>query len=128
MVKRNQKPERLIQDTIETWLAFRRDLIAMPIDNISRYNPTTHSFRPKKGNRGALFYRGIPDIIVFHAKLGFVGIEVKSKKGVLTPEQKDIREALGKIGGRFIVVRSLQEVMDYFGATAGLEPAPTLPA
>lgn len=124
MRRKNAKPEKLIQDTIEFWLSLQRGLVVMPIDNISRYNPTTKMFRPKKQNRGSVFYKGIPDIIVYSSVHGFVGLEVKSEVGRLSPEQKSIQEAIKGLGGHYLVVRSLDDVMKFFGAPKGLEPIP----
>ena len=113
LTKKHRKPERLLQDTIEHFLSYCKDVVVMPIDNIARYNPNTRTFRPKKLNRGSVFYRGIPDLILVHKKVGFIGIEVKHGKGRQTPEQKEIEIALKNLGGTYIVVRSLQEVIDY---------------
>ena len=124
MRRKNAKPEKLIQDTIEFWLSLQSGLVVMPIDNISRYNPTTKMFRPKKQNRGSVFYKGIPDIIVYSKEKGFVGLEVKSEVGRLRPDQKAIQEAIRGLGGHYIVVRSLDDVMAFFGASKGLEPIP----
>lgn len=112
--RRNAKPERLVQDAIEGWLKFQTHLVVMPIDNTARFDRRTASFQKKKQNQGALFYRGIPDILVICPERGIIGIEVKSDTGRQSPEQKDLEKAFKKANAKYMVVRSLDEVIDYF--------------
>lgn len=111
---RNQTPEKHIQATIERWLANQPNLIAMHIDNNARFDPVRKIFKPKPKNYGSLFFSGIPDIIVFDRQLGLVALEVKSPKGYQRPDQKDLEASLKSLGGKYVVVRSLDEVINYF--------------
>src|SRR5690349_12013588 len=53
--------------------------------------------------------KGIPDIIAI--KDGrFIGIEVKTDKGRQSPEQKEFEQLCSKHGGKYIVVRSIDDV------------------
>ena len=54
--------------------------------------------------------RGLPDIIVVAGGL-FFALEVKSKVGKQSPEQKEFEALVKKHGGRYHVVRSLDEVI-----------------
>ncbi len=54
--------------------------------------------------------RGTPDIIVVKDG-GFVGIECKSAKGKLSPEQHEFGRDLILAGGSYIVARSTDDVV-----------------
>lgn len=54
---------------------------------------------------------GSPDIICV-IKGQFVGIEVKVNKGIQSRAQYEFQVALEKAGGRYLLVRSLKEVME----------------
>lgn len=53
--------------------------------------------------------RGLPDIIVVAGGL-FIALEVKSAIGKQSPEQKIIEADIKKHGGRYFVVRSIDDV------------------
>lgn len=56
---------------------------------------------------------GLPDIVVIMPPSGlFVGLEVKSAKGVLRPAQKEFRNASVSVGGKYYVVRTLAEAKE----------------
>jgi len=52
---------------------------------------------------------GVPDIILVRNGT-FVGIEVKTKKGVQSENQKKFQKDLEKAGGEYYLVDSLQEI------------------
>ena len=54
--------------------------------------------------------RGIPDIIVIAGGL-FWGLEVKTKIGRQSPEQKEFQANVEAHGGRYAVVRSTDDVI-----------------
>lgn len=58
--------------------------------------------------------KGWPDILVMHpAETGgpiVLGIELKSKKGALQPEQRDLMQAFFGVGARYIICRSISNV------------------
>ena len=53
---------------------------------------------------------GAPDIIVCTSTGQFGGIELKSKSGSLTEEQKQFRERIRSMGGLWALARSIEEV------------------
>lgn len=53
--------------------------------------------------------RGLPDIIVV-AGGAFIGLEVKSAIGKQSPEQKIFQSHLESHGGKYYVVRSIEDV------------------
>lgn len=61
--------------------------------------------------------KGVPDLIVGYAGVTWL-IEVKSDKGVLSPEQVAWHEAWRKVGGPIATIKTLKEAM----AAIGMEP------
>ena len=53
--------------------------------------------------------RGMPDLFVFHDR-DLIGIELKTGKGRISPEQADVADRLVALGGSFILARSLDDV------------------
>jgi len=57
--------------------------------------------------------RGLPDFIVMaDLTVGLIGIELKTEKGRLTPDQLLIRDAWHRMGHLFFVAHSLEEVQE----------------
>lgn len=98
-----------VQRAICDYLAYRGYLFSRT-NNTPVYDTGRKAFRalPKYTRRGW------PDICLI-AKDGvgrFVGIEVKSKTGVLSADQKALGEEIQKNGGRYIVARSITDVQN----------------
>lgn len=53
--------------------------------------------------------RGLPDIIVVWGGM-FIGLEVKTKIGKQSPDQKVFESLVKKHGGKYFVVRSIEDV------------------
>lgn len=65
-----------------------------------------------KGKRFLRFgAKGSPDIVCV-INGNYVGIEVKGLKGYQSPDQKSFQEGLEGAGGRYILARSLDDVID----------------
>ena len=65
-----------------------------------------------KGKRFLRFgTKGSPDIVCV-INGNYVGIEVKGMKGYQSPDQKLFQEALEEVGGRYILARSLDDVIE----------------
>ena len=68
-----------------------------------------------RGSGDSKFYTknpcpGRPDIeVVIYGR--YVGLEVKTKKGKLRPEQITFKESIEKVGGIYFVVRSLDDAI-----------------
>lgn len=68
---------------------------------------------------------GLPDIVCVIGPRGLmVGLEVKSAKGSLRKGQKTFRDLLVANGGRYFVVRSLEQAKDVIAYTLGMEGRP----
>lgn len=71
------------------------------------YDKRTQRFRK---NIGVGRLNGVPDILGILPDGRFLGIEVKSKKGVVRPEQHDFIANIIKRGGVAFVARSVEDV------------------
>jgi hypothetical protein len=97
--------ESQVQAAICDYLALKRYLFSRT-NNAPIYDRTRGAFRalPKYTRRGW------PDICVI--KNGqFIGIEVKTEKGRLSPEQTALGKEVEENGGKYIVARTLDDVI-----------------
>lgn len=72
-----------------------------------------------KGVDGAYFFRrmaaysvkGTPDYVVIHDGK-FIGLEVKKKGGVQSPDQKEFEKNVKSVSGEYWIVRSIDDVIE----------------
>lgn len=104
-LKKNSEGE--IQNTICEYLDIKRRfffrLNNIPAFNRSEGGGVTMRRLPK------FTPRGLPDIIVV-AGGQFIALEVKSAIGKQSPDQKIIQSDIEKHGGKYFVVRSIEDV------------------
>lgn len=93
--------ERDIQRQILDYLTLRR---------IFHYRQNSGGLESKAGHFVRFGTPGAPDIICVIAGQ-YVGIEVKAPKGKLSPLQEAFGKELEAAGGRYIVARSLEDVI-----------------
>jgi hypothetical protein len=68
--------------------------------------------------------KGLPDVTVI-LKGKFIGLEIKTKKGLMRPDQEIFRDKLLKNGGRYYIIRDvsdlnlLPEFQEYYEETPG---------
>ena len=86
----------------------QKGALFMRINNTPVYDPKLRQYRAM----GEYALKGVPDIIVVDAYGLFIGIEVKSSKGKLSPDQLLFKKRLEKKGGIYIVARSVKDVED----------------
>lgn len=67
--------------------------------------------------------KGVPDIILIHDSRAHF-IELKSAKGVLSPAQREVHEALARAGCPVAVCRNIDDVRALFGPTGRWWPIP----
>jgi len=84
--------------------------------NLLSHIPNTYCFRSssglirtEKGNYFRTGKRGCPDIVCC-IKARFIGLEVKKEKGKLSAFQKQAREEIEKAGGKYAVVRNMEDI------------------
>lgn len=100
--------EKDIQNTICEYLAVKQRCF-FRVNNIPAFNRTagggfTMRRLPKYTPKG------IPDIIVVAGGL-FYALEVKTPVGRQSPEQKEFEALVKKHGGKYHIVRSLEDVI-----------------
>lgn len=105
MFKRLPILEKDIQHAIIERLAWSKNVYFLRSNSISG-----QIIRPD-GSRGWIknAKRGSPDIILCKSGL-WIGLEVKTKEGRQSPEQKQAEEEIRNCGGLYFVVRSVEEV------------------
>ena len=98
---------------MKKWI--ERDLKKLIIDYLEAkryffYRQNSGAFQTKSGG----FYKfasmtGLPDIVI--VKDGqYIGVEIKAGKNKLSPAQFDFGEKLVKAGGKYLIVRSLDDL------------------
>jgi len=98
--------EKAIENSILFYLA-RREIFAWKVKSVGTFDPKIGKFR-KSSN---LYMKGVSDILgIYKGKP--LAIEVKSKKGVLSDEQKTFLIKFKINGGIAIVARSIEDVED----------------
>ncbi len=112
LLKDGSVPEKVIQRQILDWLKGTGLLFY-------RQNSGVLNLYGRKINLGP---EGAPDIVVIVGPRGrFLGLEVKSARGVLRPGQRLFKSKLEATGGIFKVVRTLQEAMSSVASVIGSE-------
>jgi len=71
-------------------------------------------FDAKRGVRRKNPYitKGMPDILVFVPQKGIYGLEVKREGAYQSPEQKHFENMFDMAGGKYFVVRSIEDVQE----------------
>jgi len=93
--------EKNIQKSILDWLGYRGDIYF--------FRAGSGQFKTDTGSYFKTGRPGCPDIIVcFKGK--FIGFEVKTDKGKQSDRQKDAEEDIKNAGGRYYIVRSIDDV------------------
>ena len=77
---------------------------------------TAKSARQGHENKLMGYLKGIPDLIILLPNKGYNGlmIELKTDKGTVKPEQRDILEKLNGLGFKAVVCRSAEEAISTF--------------
>lgn len=97
------KEENAIQNAIMEYLTIK-NIFHWRNNTTPIYDPTRKCFRKMNS------MKGVPDIICI-IKGQFVGIEVKKPDGKQSPDQKIFEKECNKNGGKYILARSVEDVM-----------------
>jgi hypothetical protein len=133
--KRRPLTEKQIQSSIIAYLQFRRDVffwrqnsgsftekaksvIVKVINSIGGLSPSIKSriiglFYKQIGHYECTSEKGLPDIAVIKDGM-YIGLEVKTKTGRQRDTQKLAQSKIEKAGGKYFIVRSLDEVKEIF--------------
>ena len=80
---------------------------------IFHYRNNSGAFKTESGGFYRMGMAGAPDIICVVEGV-YVGLEIKDVKGKLNENQILFKERLEKAGGIYLVIRSIDEVIEYF--------------
>jgi len=104
-----KESEREIQNAICEYLEIKRRCF-FRVNNIPAFNRNAEGGITMR-RLPKYTPRGLPDIIVV-AGGAFIALEVKSKIGKQSPEQKDFEKLVKSHGGKYFVVRSIDDVIE----------------
>ena len=99
-------PETKIQNAICEFLSTREDVFFWVSKNSSTYDPTRKAFR----RLGKWQRKGVPDITAVDDEGRMILIEVKSKTGRVSKEQKEFHDKARSMGAKVIIGRCVQDV------------------
>ena len=104
-MSKRANPEAVLQKSVAQFLraALKPGVMWRMVEN----NPRSAIAGARAKARGV--QRGTPDILLWCYD-GFFAIELKSKVGRQSPEQKDFQHEFESVGGLYAVCRSLSEV------------------
>lgn len=111
-------PESIVKKSIVAYLSFIPNCEIFPVSTVGVYDAAQKRFRKSVGRIGT------PDLLLCYRGV-FVGIEVKSKTGRLTDEQKEIGACIESAGGVWGVAKSMEDVREIL-KRADLVTAPLL--
>jgi penicillin-binding protein-related factor A (putative recombinase) len=98
-------PEGRVKNNILAWLRVKR-IFAFPVDSVGIFDPIKKVYRKRHSE---FHIKGVSDILgIYKGKP--LAIEVKSKTGSLTQEQKVFLGLFNELGGIGICARSIDDV------------------
>lgn len=97
--------EKQIENDILRWLG-ARDIYAWKTKTVGTYDVALKRFR----RSSPMYKKGVADIIGLTDQGTLLAIEVKSRKGRLSPEQKIFLEEINKRNGVAFLARSVDDV------------------
>lgn len=98
-------PEGRVKKAIVAYLSFIPNCEIFPVSTMGVYDAAQKRFRKSVGRIGT------PDLLLCYRGV-FVGIEVKSKTGRLTDEQKEIGACIESAGGVWGVAKNMEDVRE----------------
>lgn len=109
--KPSRQPESLLKRQILTYLAYQREYLVIPVQTTGTYNAARKVFYKKQDNTPNTFYRGVSDLLLLHRVYGLIALEVKTKTGTASKEQREFIEKVNGLGHHGFIVRSLEDVI-----------------
>lgn len=123
--KKYQNPEQKIKNEILWWLKSQPKCFVWPNDSVGIYDPIKRIFRKKNS---PFHIKGVADILGIWNGMP-IAIEVKSKKGVASPEQINFLKVFALYGGISLIARSVEDVSNHLKTIKVLytsEPKPSI--
>lgn len=107
-------PETRLKRTICSWLKWKRpDIFFWVSDRVGIYDPVKKTFRR---NVDPYRIKGVADILGIMPSGSFLAIEVKTKTGLVSLEQKAFLKQIEGNRGIAFVARCLEDVEERLGA------------
>lgn len=100
--------EKEIENTILHWLAMNK-YFAWKNQSTGIFDPVRKCYRR---SRNPFHIRGVADILGLMPDGRLLAIEVKSKRGVVSLEQKEFVKRVAEAGGIALIARSLDDVIN----------------
>ena len=107
-MKKLELTENQIQNQVLSWLKMH-EIFAFIVRSVGTYDAKIKGFRAA----GPWFRKGCPDILICY-KGKFVGLEIKTKKGVLSEHQESFHKDIWDNGGYVYVVRDAGDLRAIF--------------
>lgn len=107
--------EDQVHITILEWFRLKRDCVVFHIPNGGKRGWLAGAKMKRLGT-----LPGAPDLVVLYAMMGepkTLLIEVKAVRGEQSKEQREFEEACKDMGHDYIVVRSLDDVIRWWGGS-----------
>lgn len=106
--------EKQIENQSLSWLKARR-IFAFKVKSVGTFDPVQKRFRTPS----PWYRKGCPDILCCY-RGSMVGLEIKTKKGKLSQNQKIFHADLKEAGGKVFVVRDVDELEGIFNDLSSL--------
>jgi len=84
----------------------------LALKRIFHYRNNSGALKTETGGYVRFGAKGSPDIVVV-VKGQYIGIECKTEKGKQNPNQKEFQKALERAGGKYLLIRDVQELVLY---------------
>jgi|GEM_PF-974004 len=94
-------PEHEIQKTVLEYLGYQKDIYFFRAGSGAIKTDTGRYFKTGKA--------GCPDVVCC-INGTFVGLEIKTDKGKLSPAQQEAKQQIEKAGGLYIVIRDIKDL------------------
>lgn len=108
-MKSKKQPEASIHANVYAYLSACPEYFGFTVKNGGTYDPRIGAYRSRSGPG---YRKGVSDLVgAWNSQLFCV--EIKTPQGRLSPDQKLFRDDVLKAGGLYIVVKSMEEIIDW---------------
>ena len=109
MSSKPKTPEGAIKKAIKDYLSTVKKCEVFPYASNGMWDAQRRIFRTSAGRVGT------PDLLLCY-RGRFLGLEIKTGQGRLSQPQRECIRAIDESGGRAVVVRSVQDVIDFLSS------------
>jgi hypothetical protein len=121
-MKKGELSEKQIENQVLTWLKFK-NIFAFKVKSVGTFDPKLQKFRKPS----PWYKRGCPDVVCIH-RGKFIGLEIKTKKGRVSPHQELFHKEAKEAGAEIFIVRDVEQLRPIFLMLegAGYDKVPVL--